>query len=786
MASTPRVYVLLIVLCPAVLGAQPRPKYGPTRADLARPATPAFEQRWLTPYLLTGQVAAARRALMARNPAEAVKELRRHLARKDAAFRPQARYLLAHALLRIKKYQRAARLFSALERQYPLLADYHRYHEARARHRLKQYAAAARLAARVTSGSALATDAALLQADALRAQRRWKEAAVLWQAYVDAGKGKRRLGEIHFRLGQAREKEAAAEADAGKKAQLWKRAHGHYKKVLVISPMSRHVATARRRVTALSARGAGKAELSPWEAYGQASVFFRRMRNSLSERAYAALLKRKGVGPKLRCQAAYRMAKSVYKQRQRARAEPMFRAAEQQCRKAGLEDLVVKSIFNGARGLSRAGKFRKAVAQYRRLEKEFSRHTYADDARLRMAEVYMEMGKKGAARKTLAAIPRKYPDGDMKREALWRLARQAYIARRYKRAQKHLDRIIRKLGRATIYYAHGRALYWKARIMDTRRRGATARKLYARCIQEYPLSYYALQSFNRLREKHPAQFAALVIKHLDPTGVKPGTWSFSARALFGAPAFLRGVELARLGFGDAAARELARAGIRIKKGGRPADLWLAAVLYDRAGIWRHSHQVPRSKDTGYRYTYPHGDNFRRWIISYPRAFWPLVQANARSAGVPWQLVLAVMREESGFSPTVESYANAMGLMQLILPTAKAAGKRFKLKVTRKRLNDPALNIKLGSAYLGSLRRYFSGVLPLTIAGYNAGGGAPTKWLRRFGKIPLDEYLERVPYDQTRRYTKRVLSSLFIYSVLYEKGAARIPKIPQKLPKLKRK
>ncbi len=777
MASLPRFVLCLIALCPAALGAQPRPKNAPPSP------LPAFEQRWLTPYLMSGQVAAARKALMARKPAEAVKVLRRHLARKDASYGAQARYLMAHALLRSKKHRRAARLFAALGRQYPLLADYHLYYEARARHRLKEYAAAARLAARVGSGSALATDASLLQADALRAQRRWKEAAALWQAYVDAGKGRRRLGEIHFRLGQAREKEAAAKIDATKKAALQARAHTHYKKVLVISPMSRHQAAARRRLTVLSARGAGKAELTPWEAYGRASVLFRRMRNRRSERAYAALLGRRGVGPKLRCKAAYRMAKSVFKQRQRARAEPMFRSAERLCRKAGLKDMVVKSIYNGARGLSRGGKFRQAVAQYRRLEKEFKKHSYADDACLRMAEVYMEMGQKKAARRTLTAIPRKYPAGDMKREALWRLARQAYIARRYKRATRHLDRIIRKLGRATIYYAHGRALYWKARIMD-RRRPAAARKLYARCIEEYPLSYYALQSFNRLREKHPARFAALVKEHLDPTGVKPGTWSFKARALFGDPNFLRGVELARLGFGDAAARELARAGIRVKKGGRPVDLWLAAVLYDSAGIWRHSHQVPRSKDMRYRWKYPHGDNFRRWIVSYPRAFWPLVQANAGSAGVPWQLVMAVMREESGFSPTVESYANAMGLMQLILPTAKSAGRRFKIKVTRRRLNDPAVNIKLGAAYLGSLNRMFKGVLPLIIAGYNAGGGAPAKWLRRFGQIPLDEYLERVPYDQTRRYTKRVLASLFIYSTLYQKGAARIPKISQKLPRVK--
>lgn len=774
MAFSPRIWICLLILCPASLAAQPRPPKRPS-------PPPAFEQQWLKPYLLEGKVARARKALVARKPAVAVRELERYLSNKAAPWRPQARYLLAHALMRSKRYLEAAKIFGALGKKYPLLSDYHLYYEAQARYRLKQHQASVTLAARVSPGSALATDARLLRADALRVLGRPQAATALWQAYLDANAGKQRIAEAHFRLGQSLEKEAAAKRDLLQKRALLARAQAHYKKVMVRKPMSRFAAPAARRVTALAARGAGKAELTPWEAYGRASVFFRRMRNRRSERAFAALLRRRGVGAKLRCKATYRMAKSVFKQRQRARAEPMFRKAAAACRAAGETDLVVRSLYNGARGLSRGGKFKKAIARYSQIEKQFSSHSYADDARLRAAEVRMEMGNKKAARKLLSTIPSRYPDGDMIREALWRLARDAYLSRRYKKATGYLDRIIHRLGRATIYYAHGRALYWKARILEKRRRAAGARKLYARCIREYPLSYYALQSFNRLRERHKALFHRLLKKHLAATGHKPGRWRFPGRALFSTPSFLRGVELARLGFGDAAARELALAGIRIKKGVRSEDLWLAAVLYDRAGIWRHSHQVPRSKDKAYRWKYPLGKNYRRWIISYPRAFWPLVQDNARAAGIPWQLVLAVMREESGFSPTIESYANAVGLMQLIMPTARAAGKRFGLTVNRRRLHDPSLNIKLGAAYLGSLSRMFSGVIPLAISGYNAGGGAPAKWIKRFGKIPLDEFIERIPYDQTRGYTKRVLSSLFIYSTLYEKGQARVPLIGQGIP-----
>jgi soluble lytic murein transglycosylase len=124
-------------------------------------------------------------------------------------------------------------------------------------------------------------------------------------------------------------------------------------------------------------------------------------------------------------------------------------------------------------------------------------------------------------------------------------------------------------------------------------------------------------------------------------------------------------------------------------------------------------------------------------------------------------------------------------MQLLVRTARKAGNEHKLEVTRKRLHDPAVNIKLGATYLGFLRRTFGGNPALAIAGYNAGEGAALRWLRKLKGTALDELIDRIPYDQTRRYTKRVLSSLFAYSVLYGRGTARIPRLGQKLPAAKR-
>ena len=84
------------------------------------------------------------------------------------------------------------------------------------------------------------------------------------------------------------------------------------------------------------------------------------------------------------------------------------------------------------------------------------------------------------------------------------------------------------------------------------------------------------------------------------------------------------------------------------------------------------------------------------------------------------------------------------------------------------LREPALNIELGTRYLEKLLKRHP-VLPLASAGYNAGGGAVSKWRKRQGDLPLDEFVERIPYREARGYAKRVTRSIARYRWLYGKG-----------------
>ena len=718
----------------------------------------------------------------------AVRKLRRHLRRVDPSELQQARYRLAHALVDSGQTAAAAALFDSLERDYPLLADYHRFHGARCRYRLKQFERAAALAAAVTVGSPLKQDAELLRADALSARGKHEEVLSIWEAFLRRYPGGRRAGKAHLNIARALERLAGKERGrAGRDHLLW-RALWHYKQVTIKAPLSRQVEEARKRLGQVASRlpgGKSKARLSPGQRFEQARVYYSKMRHKRAEPALAALVKERGLEPGLRCKVTYHLAMTVFRRRQRARAAPIFARSARLCREAREPELTLRSLYNGAKGLMRAHEFDAAIAQFGQVEREFKDHTWADDARLWAAEAAEAKGDAAAAARLLSGLPDDYPRGDMAREALWRLARSAIVGRRDGEAHGHLDRIIGKMGRARYYYAEGQALYWKARLLERGNRRKQARKFYERCIREYPLSYYALQAFNRLRERHRARYRKLRAELIAPTGKGAGGWAFSPRALFARPGFLRAVELARLGFGAAAAAELSRVGVTVKRGSPREHLWLAAVLFHHAGLWNRSHRVPRSLDREHTRGYPLGEEVRRWRVAYPRAYRPLVAAASRKAGVSQEVIWAVMREESGFSPTIESWANAVGLMQLLLRTARRAGNEHRMDVSRRRLHDPAVNIKLGSTYLGFLHRTFGQSPALAVAGYNAGEGAVLRWLRKTPDVPLDEFVDRIPYDQTRRYTKRVLSSLFAYSVLYGTGEDRIPRLRQKLPRASR-
>jgi len=152
---------------------------------------------------------------------------------------------------------------------------------------------------------------------------------------------------------------------------------------------------------------------------------------------------------------------------------------------------------------------------------------------------------------------------------------------------------------------------------------------------------------------------------------------------------------------------------------------------------------------------------------YPALTPPLIKhGNNWSLEVP--LVLSVIRQESAFNPTAKSHAGARGLMQLMPATASNVAKQVRIAYSKGRLtSDPHYNLKLGQTYLIGLLKQFKGSYVLALCAYNAGPHRAKQWIKANGDPRADDvdvidWVEMIPFTETRNYVQRVMENLQVY------------------------
>jgi soluble lytic murein transglycosylase len=155
-------------------------------------------------------------------------------------------------------------------------------------------------------------------------------------------------------------------------------------------------------------------------------------------------------------------------------------------------------------------------------------------------------------------------------------------------------------------------------------------------------------------------------------------------------------------------------------------------------------------------------------VTLPSPGWPVPPYGLPESGPEKALILALIRQESGFHAEAVSSVGARGLMQLMPATAKTVAKSMNIKYQPANLTkDPSLNIRLGTSYLQGLLGDFKGSYIMALAGYNAGPHRVVRWIREFGDPreadtdPID-WVEQIPFSETRGYVQRVMESVQIY------------------------
>jgi soluble lytic murein transglycosylase len=407
-----------------------------------------------------------------------------------------------------------------------------------------------------------------------------------------------------------------------------------------------------------------------------------------------------------------------------------------------------------------------SAATNKQIGKLYPSSDLADDGYKEAGIALQEAGDLDGARKVwLEAMDNKVA-GDTIPEAAFRLAFALYLEGRPDEARE----VATKLGalpvtRDALHIAAGR--YWAARlalypdvkhpdvpVADAARKQAAIDGWRALC-DEMPHSFYAILAWSRLDEVAP-EVAAAVAKR-DPSQPRPDLakpWSVR-KDFVENPAISEGIALARLGLVDEALAAWGRVDEDRLTGDEMAYLtelrisagdWL--VAHDDMRAWLRTHPIGTLGE--------HQPEVLR--IAYPDRYWENVQKNAKGYRYEPRLLHALIREESNFNRQIQSNVGARGLSQLMPGTARDVAGWMKTTVTVDQLDDPDVNLKLGARYLDSVHASMNGSPYLSLAGYNAGPGRVKEWLAAWGNVPTDEYVERIPFKETRGYVKRVMGT----------------------------
>jgi soluble lytic murein transglycosylase len=659
----------------------------------------------------------------------------------------------------------AAQRLTAAHAKLPQLADYIGYHAARSLWFAHDSVKAMEYAQKVARDSIVGPDAEILIGDLMMSSKPdWAAIATFYKDYLE------RRPKGPFRSEARFDYATAIEKSGGKKAD----AIALYRLITIDDPLSSWTTKATARLTELKA----DMKYSAAEHIARGKVLFDEMRNPESE-----------AGVTDRCIAAYHKAQSRFKARDRKGAAPMFDDATTACQAADNKDLWIKSVYQAGRSYAFTGDHKTAIDRYKAAQTIDKTHSYSDDALLREAEEYADLFDGAKVEELLSALPKQYPNGDNVAEAMWRLGW------RYWRDGKHDDAIkwwqeqIRLVPHDDNYFGEGQAQYWLGRAYAAKQQLPQAIEHWKTTVRKYPAAYYAMLALNRLRETSPKDYAQIVVEiSSDPKGYDPKVpaFTFKDRPEWTSPGFLRAMELLRLGLGSAAEQELKKLGLtapgnrnRLSDPDEMDKLWAMAFLYDKAGRYATSHWPTRWHILDYRAQWPVGANRARWQIAYPLAYQPLLSKHAALNNVPFAMQIGIVREESAFNPLTESYANAIGLTQMIPPTAKDYSKGTGIDPTRENLRDPEKNVTIGSRFLGHLFKLWKNFTLLVPPAYNAGPAAVRRMLKARGTWDADEFIEGIVDDQARNYSKRVLGTFFTYSWLYEKNA--VPDLPNRIP-----
>jgi soluble lytic murein transglycosylase len=377
--------------------------------------------------------------------------------------------------------------------------------------------------------------------------------------------------------------------------------------------------------------------------------------------------------------------------------------------------------------------------------------------------LFFRLGDWQNAGRQYQTLVESFPQASPAAEARWRLIWSYYFAGASDQARQALRDYLAPSTRLTHTAA---ALFWLARLEEQEADLRDAQALYALLGNRFPHSYYAGQAAARMKKlpasrplgaPAPASLAMEVAQELPPRDPPP---------VPACPAEMSGEVLAPVLTLEALNLEgLATQYLRGVLAARPAQPELRFHLGELevgqgnvgAALIEAGRMVP---------DYPSYEFSQlpkeMWNLLYPRNYWAIVQRQARLNRLDPYLVMGLIRQESAFVPRATSAADARGLMQVLPSTVSPSQHPSRIRSAAARLYDVNYNVRFGCAYLRTLFKDFDDQPELALAAYNAGSDRVRSWSKGYAFHDSSEFLEALPFHETRAYVEAVLRDAAIY------------------------
>ncbi len=542
------------------------------------------------------------------------------------------------------------------------------------------------------------------------------------------------LGSIHELLGE------------------WSQAYSYYQELRRAAPLSPWAATARREVRRLREQQPRPFGLNTVDALaGEAELLSREREYTEAEKIYRQLLDQVPKGP-LRPYFLSSLANVYRAARKREEAIPVL---SEILKRYPSSPQAPAALYRLAEIYWNRDENEKALEYFTQLRDRYARNSFNDPAYLASARIYESLGRPDDAARLYRDFGKRFPDSPQREEAQWRLAWVHYLRRDYDRAYSAFGSLAADKGDGR--YKTG-ALFWQARAAQKTARADEAQRIFLQILNAQEESYYKGPALRWLEKMG----VAVEDKKAASPDLAPGTApSFSVDQSFH---LSRAQELARLSLNQLAIAELDEIRNSIQDD-LPAKLALMRE-YGRNGAYG------RSVALANQMTLP-SDELNRY--RFPLAFWETIRKIAAESALDPYLVLALIRQESIFDPRALSPASAFGLMQLLPSTAVRAAAQLGLAPPQPpELYKPELNLTLGIHYLKELLQRYANDPVKAIAAYNAGENAVARWEKQIAAEDREEFIERIPYRETRLYVKLVLRNHRIYRKIYEAKNEKAP------------